>query len=76
MNSSRAFWMSGLATLAVLLLLGGALLTRAQPRPTSTTGEVEVLRAELERAYADLDQAYRTIEQLRGRRHHEEDDDD
>lgn len=88
MNSQRAFWISGATTLMVLLLIGSAILGRPRPQPVALpsagVSETEVLRAELAQAYSDLDQAYRTIEELQSRdgskrRHHEEheeDDDD
>lgn len=90
MNSQRAFWISGAATLMVLLLIGSAIWGGTRPQPATfpsasiAGSETEVLRAELAQAYSDLDQAYRTIEKLQSRdgsrrRHHEEheeDDDD
>jgi hypothetical protein len=91
MNSQRAFWISGAATLLVLLLIGGALLgrsTAAEPASSTTatqSQDSEALKAELAQAYTDLDSAYRTIEQLQGksagrerghREEYEEDDDD
>lgn len=87
MNSQRAFWISGAATLMVLLLIGSAIWGRPKPQPSTlptavTAGsETEILRAELAQAYSDLDQAYRTIEKLQSRdgsrrRHHEEHEED
>ncbi len=89
MNTQRVFWISGAATLLVLILIGAALVARSEvPEANPTTvltgmtseSESEMLRKELAQAYADLDQAYRTIEQLQQGsvsrdRHHDDDDD-
>jgi hypothetical protein len=81
MNEQRAFWISGLGSLAVVVLLGSALWARSKPAesnfsaipPVSASVAVsdqrppdqDPLRQELEVAYSDLDTAYREIERLR-----------
>ncbi|MFA7480135.1 MAG: hypothetical protein WC314_06475 [Vulcanimicrobiota bacterium] len=92
MNSQRVFWITGAATILVLVLISGALVARSEaPKTapftvaTSPSSENEVLRNELAQAYADLDRAYRDIERLQQtpgsqKKHHgkdhDEDDDD
>jgi hypothetical protein len=80
MNEQRAFWISGLGSLAVVAILGSALWARSKPAesnfsanaPVSVSAPVgedrsdqDPLRQELEVAYSDLDAAYREIESLR-----------
>jgi hypothetical protein len=81
MNEQRAFWISGLGSLAVVVLLGSALLARSKPAESNFSATAPVsasvtvpdqrppdqdpLRQELEVAYSDLDTAYREIERLR-----------
>jgi DNA-directed RNA polymerase specialized sigma subunit len=91
MKEQRAFWISGLACVAVVLLMGGALLARSQSvepgpspaassmsQPSEAQPEQEAIRQELQVAYADLDQAYREIESLQAEstRHSQHEDDD
>lgn len=80
MKEQRAFWISGLASLAVVVLMGSALWARSEPEEstffpvapaavsasvdTQTNPEQDALRKELEVAYSDLDAAYREIERL------------
>lgn len=71
MNSQRVFWITGAATILVLVLISGALVARSEaPKTapytvaTSPLSENEVLRNELAQAYTDLDRAYRDIERL------------
>ena len=81
MNEQRAFWISGLGSLAVVVLLGSALWARSKPAESNFSATAPVsasvtvpdqrppdqdpLRQELEVAYSDLDTAYREIERLR-----------
>ena len=92
MNDQRAFWISGLGSLAVVLLMGSALWARSKPADSNLTAPAPVsapvltspdqgaLRRELEVAYSELDAAYREVERLRAAStdddDHESDDDE
>ncbi|MBI3925824.1 MAG: hypothetical protein HY319_09815 [Armatimonadetes bacterium] len=64
----RAFWIAAVVTLAVLLLIGGALFARSGAAPAPAP-----LQTELYQAYGGV---YRGTEPLRPRSRHEHDEDE
>ena len=71
MNSQRTFWISGAATLAVLLLIGGALLARTQRTAAPAVVAAPALSAQMP---AGMGRPQREHERHRERKGEEDDD--
>ena len=71
MNSQRTFWISGAATLAVLLLIGGALLARTQRTAARAVVAAPTLR---EQMLAGMGRPHREHKRHQERKGEEDDD--